>query len=83
MSGVPLNSFFHRKKNTWQLAVFVAFPNPLRKSELEAKERPKPRNDYLDCYTGPKVKWEESHIRDGIMEPGCRLVFGHFVCSFL
>lgn len=25
----------------------------------EAKERPKPRNDYLDCYTGPKVKWEE------------------------
>lgn len=25
----------------------------------QAKERPKPRNDYLDCYTGPKVKWED------------------------
>ena len=68
-------SFFFQRKKT-PAAVFVAFPNPLRNSELEAKERPKPRNDYLDCYTGPKVKWEESHIRKGLWNPGCRLVLG-------
>ncbi|CAK8997313.1 unnamed protein product [Durusdinium trenchii] len=31
----------------------------MRAEPVQAKERPKPRNDYLDCYTGPKVKWED------------------------
>ena len=65
--GVPLVFFPKEIKTTpgsW--LCLLASLTLLRTSELEAKERPKPRNDYLDCYTGPKVKWEESHIRDGI-----------------
>lgn len=49
----------------------VTFDAQLAKQQEEAqlaKERPKPRNDYLDCYTGPKVKWEDTGLYKALVK---------------
>ena len=53
--------FIFNKNNTIKIFSGLPFPDsPFRPfPRPKAKERPKPRNDYLDCYTGPKVKWED------------------------
>eukprot|EP00931_Biecheleriopsis_adriatica_P033770 TRINITY_DN19583_c0_g1_i1.p1 TRINITY_DN19583_c0_g1~~TRINITY_DN19583_c0_g1_i1.p1 ORF type:complete len:1546 (+),score=422.12 TRINITY_DN19583_c0_g1_i1:96-4733(+) len=49
----------------------VTFDAQLAKKQEEerlAKENPRPKNEYLECYTGPKVKWEETGLYKALVK---------------